>query len=494
MPGAEDNSSVPESAAASRGRVPTWMDRLQVILLFTILIFHSTDFAFDLHHPQGSDTTRHVISFLRTGPPDSGKHVYVTLADLLVAAGFGLYLLRWALRREWRRLPRVPLPTILLCVWFLLSGVSFLKGGFARYASLDKMGFFKEFVQLFEYLVAAYLLFEEGFRDRERRRAAVAIARALATVLVAWAGWQYLNPKVGALLVSGPLATRNSLGSTLAMMLPFTLGVGLFSGSKALVVWCAALLVAGSLVTLSGGALIAMTLGALVVAFLRSRTAFVAVAVAAALVVGVVLPGASRILPRDNMGILVDSLLLFRRNDPYRTLKWSRSQPADAKIEDIEGEDDGRYWRQKFKEWQVALLLASRSPLFGVGGGSFVKSARGAGYYNNDLNEFSMSKPSVDLMEPEAQSFYLTLAATLGLPAVFFWLWLLLDHGAAAGRAMGSPDDMDRGVAAGALGAFVGVGMVSFFTEPLVRGCGLTLPILLALAVCAGRAVDRTTE
>ena len=496
------------SATGDKHTAPVWMDRLQVVILFAILVVHPTDFAFDLFHPQGPDTRRHVLAFLGFGAADSGKHVYVTLADLLVLLGFALYVVRWVWRRDWLRLPRVPLPTLLLGLWFLLSAVPFLKGAFGKEAGLDKMGFVKEFAQLFEYLVAAYLLFDEGFRDRRRRVASALILMTLTTIIVFWAWVQYLNPSVDPLRVSGPLATRNSLGVEMAMLLPFCLGVGLHSRRGELGVWACLLLAAGLLVVLSGGALVALCLGVSIVAFRRGRWAFVGIGAGVLLIVGIVLPelGAMRgvmlkgrapgaplpvVLTRDNIDILADSLLFYRRADPHRVLKWTSLQPRGQDAEDFTDQDAEWAWRQKFKEWQVSILMIARSPLFGVGGGSFVKNIGPGGYYNSGFSDTSMPKPSEDLMEPEAQCFYLTLAAAVGLPGVFFIFWLLLDHASLAARGL-ARRGLDRGIAAGALGGLVGWAAASVFAEPLVRGAGLTFVILLALASGVGRESERS--
>jgi len=474
-------------------RLTSWLDKAQVVVLFAALIAHPTAFAFDLGGGSESSPRRVIASFGLMGHPAGGKapHMYVTIADILIGIGFGLYVLRWLLRWKWRAMPRAPLPVVLIMVWFALSAISSLKPGRGREVEFSAKSFVKEFLQAFEYLVAAYLVFEEGFRSERIRRAAAVILLALATVVVAWAWVHYadVSGTASALKVSGPLATRNSLGSTLALMLPFAFGVGLFSGCAGLLAWSIVVVAAGLLVILSGGALLATALALMGVAFLKHRWWFVGTG--AIVVAGFALLSFFPALPRDNIRILEDSLLLYRGQaprgrtefkkspDPYGVLEWM------SRVDEVKGQagvaaQESWAWRQKYKEWQIALRMIVDSPLFGMGGGAFaVNTGR---YYNKMLYDGrSIPKLDVDLMEPEGQNYYLLLGATLGIPAVFFLVWLLLDHARYAMAGL-STHGLDRGVAAGALGALAAFAVVCVFTEPLVRGTGVTFIVMLALA------------
>lgn len=481
-------------AEAPKPSEPPWMHKVQMAILLCALAVHPTNWSLALGETTG--TGRHVIASL--GLPGAGG-VNVTLADILLLAGFALYAVRWVLRRRWRDVPPVPVPALLLLGWFLMSAVPFLKFGAARDISeLNRGAFAKDFVQLAEFFVVAYILFREGFECPVFRRIAAWVLMAQAGVLVAWAWFQYLDPAVERLLVSGPLATRNSLGTALAMMLPFALGYGLHT-RRVLPLALAALIVLAALpVVMSAGALLGICIGLLVVAWLRGRAAFLAVGAALLAAVCVALPamssgGVEAAMaygdapipgdPRNNVDILADSLLLYRRGDPYRTLKWTRNQPPGQEAESFYGRGGEWMWRQKFKEWQIAVLMAARSPLFGVGGGSFDASIRPGSYYDNAFVYWSMPKAPEDLMEEEGQNLYLKTAATLGLPALFFLFWLFMQHVQAALSALREPlDDAMAGIAAGAVGAIAGVAFAAVFCETLVRGTGLTLAILLALA------------
>jgi len=458
------------------------LDKLQAVLVLAVLVLHPTDYAVDLGGERGK-AERHVVASLglfgKASEQEKPRHLYVTAADVLIGLGFGVYLLRRLLRRQWREFLRVPAPAVLLLVWFVLSAVPWLKPRGPGFTFSGKT-FAKELIQAFEYFIAAYLLFEEGFRDGRMRRAAAVLLPALATVVAACAWVQYFDVKgaPSALHVSGTLATRSSLGAALALMVPFALGLGLFSGRWYMAAWGAALALAGLGVVLSGGAFMAIAAALLLLGALRGRWGFaVTGAVLTAVVAGLcMVPG----LPRPNYAILEDSLLLYRRDDPHGALPWFYRVEEKLKQERPPAEQESWPWRQKYKEWQVALRMAGDSPLLGVGLGSF--EANTALYYNKlRYDGRSIPKLEVDLMEPEAQNYYLQLAAGAGWPAVFLLLWLLVDHCRAAAAGLAARG-WERGVAAGALGALAGVALVSVFAEPMVRGVGVTLMAVLALA------------
>jgi len=161
---ANDNAS---GAQIGESGLLRGLDKAKVILLFAVLILHPTDFAFDLGGDKGV-SQRHVFhAFGMMGKASAAAkapHLYVTLADVLIGAAFGVYLLRRVLRKQWRDVLRVPLPVALLVVWFGLSALSMLKPNGGRGIESGGKGFIKELIQLFEYLVVAYLVFEEAFR------------------------------------------------------------------------------------------------------------------------------------------------------------------------------------------------------------------------------------------------------------------------------------------------------------------------------------------
>ncbi len=145
---------------------------------------------------------------------------------------------------------------------------------------------------------------------------------------------------------------------------------------------------------------------------------------------------------------------------------------------------EGEYswkWQQRYKEWQAALNMAARSPLFGVG----------AGAYQRNVNAFyyEMPKYPKNLMEPDALSFYFVWAASAGIP--FLLICAAMALGAATGAARGLAAleaPVDRGLAAGVLGALAALAVACVFTSPFVRGGGVTLALVLALGTVLGTA------
>jgi O-antigen ligase len=118
---------------------------------------------------------------------------------------------------------------------------------------------------------------------------------------------------------------------------------------------------------------------------------------------------------------------------------------------------------RRYPEWQAAASMILTNPWLGVGPGSYQRQV--GPYYERVPNATGPA-------EPDIQNLYLVLAASCGLPALLAFLAML---STAAGAAVGAR----RAGVAGALAAFA---LAAVWHPLLVRGIGLPLAFLLALA------------
>lgn len=427
------------------------------------------------------------------GPDKLSKDagIVLTPADLLLGVAVVIWAARRLVRRDWSW-PPVTAAVVGVC-WLALSLVPRLKGGddlVVRGAGV------KHALQFAEYFVVGVIVFIETLREPCRRRWAVYALLAVTAVAVLAAIVQYATGTPAALVRGTAFGNRNTFGCFLAMALPLLFGVAVFSRSKPLHLGVAVLVAAGLCVTMAGGAFLAAVAGLLVVAFLRGRWTFVVVAVALALLA----LGLLHRLPRQNSQVLLDSVMLYKESDPYAVFREDVKK-IDGALTDkrralgekvinarpvtendlVQEEDYSWKWQQRYKEWQAAVNMTVRSPVFGVG----------AGAYQRNVNQFynEMPKYPKNLMEPDALSFYFVWAASAGLPFLLICAAMFLGAAVSAGWAFGGlTEPLDQGLAAGVLGALCAVAVAGVFTSPFVRGVGVTLALVLALAVVLDRA------
>ena len=407
------------------------------------------------------------------------RQLNLCVVDIVLACAFGLWLLRRLIRRDFSR-PPICGAALMAVVWLCLSLVPQLKGSAGGDIEVSRLGVAKV-VQFVEFFVVGYILFAETFQDSRRRRRAIGLFFCIASLAVIIALAQYASAATAVLHVRGSwFDNRNTFGAFLAMALPLLWGVGIFSRSRPAVAAAAVLVLAGLCVSLSGGAFLAICAGVLFVAALRGRTAFVATAVALVLLVGV---GLSR-LPRRNSEVLLDSVALYKQEDPYRVFGnkiakiQARNRAKWSQGDHLTETDHSWKWQQRYKEWQAALNMMAAAPLFGVGAGS----------YQKNVGPFYLGLPKIneDLMEPDTLSGYMVWGASAGVPFLIILAAMFLNAVIAAGRAFAvCAEAKTRGLAAGILGSLVAVAVVTVFTNPFVRGVGVTLALVVALAQSA---------
>ncbi|MDD3543854.1 MAG: O-antigen ligase family protein [Kiritimatiellae bacterium] len=371
--------------------------------------------------------------------PMAGLHV--TPGDIALLLAAGVWALDTLVRRDWARLWRLPpWPH-----WLFLGCVaaSFL-------TAPDKGAAVKDFAQYVAYFMVGSMLFESFLREGEQcARKALAVLAAVAGAVLALALAQYFGGGEDPLLVRGTFGNRNVLGGFLALALPFCCAGLMGAPNNAVKTFCAVMLAFGMAVNLSAASYFAVALVFLCMAAAKGARWFLPVAAGLLLWQNAVLPR----LPRENDIAHYRSVALY----------------------DESGEPERRY-----PEWQAAYSLVLTHPWTGVGPGNYQKQI---GRY------YAQVPRRTGPAEPDTQNLYLVLAASLGLPGLLAFMAMLAYAAAAAlrGAAGAAPEDkrwQARGTA-GALGAFA---ITAIWHPLLVRGIGLPLVFVLALARCIGQA------
>ena len=376
--------------------------------------------------------------------------VNVTVADLLLAAAFGLALFTPGFFRR-----RPPAENVAFAA---LVAVSALLGGNLRDG-------FKEWMQIVLYFligerVAATAL-EIGGGKWARRAVGVLLAAGGATAALALAQYFSPDPDVFPLCLRPGLAVRGTFGNNnvlcgfYALLLPCAFSLSLDCGRPWWLRAILGLLIVIGLMTMFSGAALA------IVAAVMSATAFRRNRILGA-VTALVLLGAFFLiapeLPRDNFTTAVQSAELYHSDSG--SVRYSKEENGVLTWE--AGEPTRRY-----PEWQAALTMSFEHPLVGMGPGS----------YQRNIGPFYDVVPrATGPNEPDTQNLYLVMASTMGYPALFAFLAILYAawH---AGRAEKST--ACQRAAAGGIAAFA---ITAIWHPLLVRGLGIPLIFMLALA------------
>jgi O-antigen ligase len=371
--------------------------------------------------------------------PRAGLHV--TPGDIALVLAAGVWALDTLVRRDWARLRHLPPWPHWLFVG--CAAVSLL-------AAPDKGAAVKDFVQYMAYFMVGSMLFESFLREGgQRARQALAVLAVVTGMVLALALAQYCGGGDDPLAVRGSFGNRNVLGGFLALALPFCCA-GLMGAAKGAVkAVCAAMLAAGLAVNLSGASYFAVALVLLCMAAAKGARWFLPVAACLLLWQNAVLPR----LPRENDIVHYRSVALY---------------------------DEGGEPERRYPEWQASYSMTLTHPWTGVG----------LGNYQKHIGQYYAQVPRrTGPAEPDTQNLYLVLASSLGLPGLLAFLAVLAYAASAAlrGAAGAAPEDrrwQAWGVA-GALGAFA---ITAVWHPLLVRGIGLPLVFLLALARSVGQA------
>jgi O-antigen ligase len=371
---------------------------------------------------------------------------HLTLADLLLSVAAVCWAVRLVAEGEWwRRAWPLPWPVMVFLLPALLSMFMVDREGVR-----DAL---REVVKLVEYFVAGYILYDDLLRSEPRRlRTVLYLVLGSMIVVVMVALGQYLFGGDPVRAVCGTFKNRNVLGGWLAMMLPIIFGVALYAESLFVRIGLFVLLLGGLLVTLSGAAFGAVLLAILLIAATRGWRVFVVTLLAATCWVAVVTDRMGAFREPESTVRLSSQQVLFRSVAPYSA----------------EGEPERRY-----PEWQSALEMALTHPWLG----------EGLGNYQRRVDPYTWTKPrQTGPSEPDIQNQYLVIASTMGLPALFGFVALLLLPALQAGTAAHRHAGWRRGFVYGVTGGIAAFAVTAIWHPLLVRGVGLHLVLLLVVA------------
>jgi O-antigen ligase len=360
---------------------------------------------------------------------------FLSPADLTLAFTAGVWLLDIFITREWCRLrPLPPWPNLLFVALAFASALT----------APDRMAALKDLIQFTEYFLVGHLVFAAFLRDTPRAaRQALAVLTAVTALCLGLALVHYFNPDFVDLKVRGTFGNRNVLGGFLSLALPLVFGAAL--GVRPLWGKCllVLLLVAGFTVNLSGAAFFAVAGVMACMAAARGPKLFIPVAALLLAWQVFVLPR----LPRENDLAHFQSLALV---------------------------DGAGAVERRYPDWQAAYSMALTHPWLGVGLGNYQKHV--GQYYGNIPRQTGPS-------EPDIQNLYLVLAASAGLPALLAF-FALLGCALQAAKTTGAVtcSTLSTALSHGTAGAITAFALTSVWHPLLVRGIGLPLVFMLALA------------
>jgi len=441
-----------------------WLDVVLLVLVFAVVVVHSTSWAFSLAW---------LGRLLGLGEKIVQKAPRMTVADILIWAAFGVLVLRMIITRDLRVLKALPVPAVVLVS---LAVLSMLFAG-------NKLTAVADVVQYAEYFIAFTLVLASVLHAKSRMEKLTWVWLAVGLLLALGGLAHYLANARPAVDVASTFLNRNVLSGYLAMLLPLAWGLVLrYNHIAARLAW--ALFVLGGLVVmLAGGSWIAAALGILIVSVIHSRKLF-PVVLAALLVL---LIGVYPMLPRNNTAELLKSVQVF-----------DEELKAGVRIEDPALVESARL-SPRYVEWQAAMkfLTPGYHRNLGISRGRHIRQLLlgvGIGNYQQHIGRFygTLPKPNENITEPDTQSLYLVLAVSTGIPAVLAFLWLLgaFLRRAAVGYAK-TRDPFLRGLLLGCIGSLAALLVTNVFTSTLVHGTGPAMIIMFALAASGARLAER---
>jgi hypothetical protein len=133
--------------------------------------------------------------------------------------------------------------------------------------------------------------------------------------------------------------------------------------------------------------------------------------------------------------------------------------------------------KKQFVEWQVAVarLTDPREASFATGAGP--------GNYQFNIGSYYARLPNEKKMPPDSNNLFLVQAVNIGLLGLASLLWVIYRFAQIAFLALRKHSD--DWLAAGVLGSLLSWMIINCFHALIVRGTGVTLAFLLALAVVA---------
>lgn len=308
-------------------------------------------------------------------------------------------------------------------------------------------------VQVIEYFVVGYILYDDLLRGHPRRlRTVLYLLLGVTVAIVLLALGQFIFCREPIHGVCGTFQSRNVLGGWLAMMLPIVFGVALYATGTGLRIGLGLLLLCGLTVVLSAAALGAILGAIILIASTRGWRTFVAAALVATFWVVVVTDHIGCFKDPDTGAIQTSQQVLFRSTALYAP----------------DGQPERRY-----PQWQSAVEMVLSHPWLGSG----------IGNYQHYVEQYTGTKPMpTGPSEPDIQNLYLVIAAEMGLPALFGFLALLLTPAFLSGTVASRHDHWRKGFVYGVTGGIAAFAVTVIWHPLLVRGIGMHLVLLLVVA------------
>jgi hypothetical protein len=401
------------------------------------------------------------------------KQLKVALPDIALFVCFAWFAIRTTFARAWRKIWWPPFPCWALIAALLLSiahsrplinavteSIGDAEAGFKAmvmaFLTKESKEALAETIQFIGYFLIAPLLFVNLIHDTRhtvfisRRRLALwTFFGALSLVALFGVVQLAQGQEVPHALFGSP----NAYGGFCAIVLPL-----LF----------ARLTSARVTTPLAIGLSIAavVVFAATIVSFWAILTILIALAF-----VGILL----RVSLRAFVALAVAGVLLLLLWPVQANLKAVRQQSYSLMHQSPETQK----WQVKkqFIEWQVAVarLADPREASFATGAGP--------GNYQFNIGSYYARLPNEKKMPPDSNNLFLVQAINIGLLGLATLLWVIYRFAQIAFLALRKY--RDDWLAAGVLGSLLAWMLVNCFHALIVRGTGVTLAFLLALAVVA---------
>jgi len=473
----------------------------------------------------GGEQTENAARESPASQPRKGPAARVSVADILLAAAFALWLFRRLFQFNRDGIVWPPLAAVFLVAVALFSMIQ----------AASRSAAMREAVQYVEYLLVGYLIFVNGIPSVDELKNYVNVFVLVTTVVVVYALYQYLGAG-NAMDVKGTFGNRNVLGSYLAIALPFLLALGLYEQQPWRRLTMLLAVAVGCLATTTGGGLVAILVAVIAVSAARGQRALVPILVAIALAVAL-LPTGLKLLrgwvPRHHVQIVAESVELgpaaSHLVDPQQTLheveamvNRGRYVEADMLLRTIpppfsneadvleqtirvrsqlteEAEQASRLpeLAARYKGWHAATQAIrsadrKRTWLHGVGAGNYQDVT------NEHYGAGALAKPhgrvdwpqffNLYADEPDSFNQYLVLAVELGLLGLFGLAWWIgLFFGSSLTLMRTARDDFAAAVGLGACGSMIGFVLNGVFASGMVRGVALPFVFILAAVTVAAR-------
>jgi hypothetical protein len=396
------------------------------------------------------------------------KTLAVALSDVVFALVFLYFVARVVQMKAWKRLWWPPLPCFALIFALVISALHSGPVMSSVAAAVGENGFgprslitkeskeaIAEIVQWAGYFLIAPWLFVNLLHDRRgeqfisRRTLALGAFTfaALASGIAALAQLQAFTESAPRGFFSSP----NVYAAFLAIALPLVLESESDDARTQMRFWILSLVLVfiGLATIASPWAMLAAGIGLFVTALAR-QSAMRLKAFRLAMVVGLAL-------------IAVSFWHLPASLKPQRA-EFTKVGSVDQKV------------KKQYVEWVAALgWSAPRERVFGTG--------VGPGNYQGNIGVFYNSLPNEEKMPADSNNLYLVQGVSIGILGLGTLLWVLAHFWKTAWRAAKQwPTDWLGAGVAGALASWL---IVNLFHALIVRGAGLVLAFLFALAVIA---------